>query len=369
MKNNKTNIKKGVFGLVPLLLIILAFPVIVLAESSQSSSQTSSQIQTQNQNQTGQVVNTSSTVEYPTDAIKSVFKDIRKYPQVLSASDIEKRNRDIEIIKAYIASLKKRLQELSNSSQNSSSGSSISTGSDSSSTNTSGQGSLNTQITKPEDDSKDEKSDHVLDNTNMNYLVPHRYIDDLKKPVNSSDSSNTGTNINTSTDTNIIDGTDQKVDTQHDNSPSVSSRIYSDGSISAFVYDSKENRAGTWGQFFSGSGFMYDSQHGENDVDWLWKVEVRIPTSKTVKSINVYHEGSNQAWSTSESGNFPIVVFYDGKQQNHRYNDLLPKLDAGVNTLKLYGQKDNKNQPGTNITIEFTDGTYLKSGIGLAGIE
>lgn len=371
MTTNKINKNVLKYGLFTALFALI--PAFTFAESQgqTQSLTTSTNVQSDTQSSVK-----SSDLPYPTDAVKNIFKDIRNGATTNTTPEqVEKRKKDIEILKAYIAQLKSKFLELQSSSSNSS--------------NTDSTGkhlnipsappAITLPVSNPSVPSTpiapvNQKPDDYVDTTNtggtgavnVDGQVPHRYIDDMRNnPVNTS----TDTNTNVNTDTNTDSSVKVNTETEYDNRSDVSSRIYSEGAMSALVYDSGEDRAGTWGRFYSGSGFAYESQPGSNDIDWLWKVNVRVSESKAIKSITVYHEGSNQVWSTSDYSNFPIVVFYEGRQYNHKYNDVLPRLDNGLNTLKLYGQKDNKNQPGTNIRIEFTDGTYLNSGIGRTDVE
>jgi hypothetical protein len=100
--------------------------------------------------------------------------------------------------------------------------------------------------------------------------------------------------------------------------------------------------------------------------NWNWELSIKSDkdVKKTIYSIVVEHEGSNQRWSTIDSENWPLVVRQGGKTINSSYSPLNIDLgDSEKNNLKLYGAVDNDKQSGSIITVTYTDGTYSQAKI------
>jgi hypothetical protein len=97
--------------------------------------------------------------------------------------------------------------------------------------------------------------------------------------------------------------------------------------------------------------------------DWTWNMSLTLGSSETISYIEVSNTGSNQAWSTRNTGGFPLVVYANGKQLNTAYGQTLGAYPAGTVSLTLYGQIDNINTPGTTITVGFADGTSVTGSI------
>lgn len=134
------------------------------------------------------------------------------------------------------------------------------------------------------------------------------------------------------------------------------SRPSSDTKISARLTNTSKPYAGVWGQFD-----VVNDPNMPARENWNWELSIKSDKDikKTIYSIVVEHEGSNQRWSTIDSENWPLVVRQGGKTINSSYSPLNIDLgDSDKNNLKLYGAIDNDKQSGSIITVTYTDGTY-----------
>lgn len=139
------------------------------------------------------------------------------------------------------------------------------------------------------------------------------------------------------------------------------SRPSSDTKISARLINSSKPYAGVWGQFD-----VYNDPNVPARENWNWELSIKSDkdVKKTIYSIVVEHEGSNQRWSTIDSENWPLVVRLGGKTVNSSYSPLGIDLgDDEKNTLRLYGAIDNDKQSGTLISVVYSDGTYSQAKI------
>ncbi len=133
------------------------------------------------------------------------------------------------------------------------------------------------------------------------------------------------------------------------------------------TYASDKDYAGQQGQFRGGVGA------NGNANDWLWGVGVYWPGGRVsaIKSITVTHDGTSEAWSTSNAlinGNtpYPIVVIegnaVTGMQLNYNYNQTIAVgPGAGTQTLLLYGQMERTTFAGGTVTVVFEDNTSVRA--------
>lgn len=130
-----------------------------------------------------------------------------------------------------------------------------------------------------------------------------------------------------------------------------------------------EDRAGVWNVFGPGKGQGNYSEGVQGDAsDWKWTANLTLASSKTIRSMNLVHEGTNQHWSTNTSQYYPLVVFKEGTQVNTAYTSQFGTYGPGEYEFKLYGQIDNIQTSGTKLTIEFTDGTSLSAAVPAYGV-
>ncbi|MBU6390065.1 hypothetical protein KGQ31_00770 [Patescibacteria group bacterium] len=142
----------------------------------------------------------------------------------------------------------------------------------------------------------------------------------------------------------------------------------SDASVSATVLNSFTDHAGTWGQFNGGGGIITTG-----DSDWNISLSLTLGSTKTIKSISVYHTGSGapsstEGWSTASSddmgrNDFPLVVFQNNTQLNTAYDKTFGPLQAGTYQYVLYGQVETPNWYGGKVVVDFTDGTQTTAPI------
>jgi|GEM_PF-4973833 len=135
----------------------------------------------------------------------------------------------------------------------------------------------------------------------------------------------------------------------------------------AITYLSDKDYAGTQGQFRGGVGPSGDKN------DWLWGIGVHWPDGGigAIKSITVTHDGTSEAWSTSNAlirGNtpYPIVVIegnaVTGAQLNYNYNQTIAVgPGAGAQTLLLYGQPALKDFKGGVVEVVFDNGKTVRT--------
>lgn len=135
-------------------------------------------------------------------------------------------------------------------------------------------------------------------------------------------------------------------------------------SVSATVVSASDNKAGATGVFGPGKGYGYYAGgiQGQSN-DWTWNMSLTLGSSETISYIEVSNTGSNQVWSTRNTGGFPLVVYANGRQLNTAYGQTLGAYPAGTINLTLYGQIDNINTPGTTIAVGFPDGTSVTGSI------
>ncbi len=142
----------------------------------------------------------------------------------------------------------------------------------------------------------------------------------------------------------------------------------SPSSVEISLVSASEDRAGTWGVFEPGLGD--DNGNGIAIAnDWGWKANLRLNETKSIKRVQIHEEGSNQIWTTVDPIHWPLVVFKDCKQLNDRYGEVLGPFPAGLHQLELYGQVDNRKMYGTDLLIEFSDGTRLQAKIPRSNIS
>src|SRR5260221_6052442 len=140
---------------------------------------------------------------------------------------------------------------------------------------------------------------------------------------------------------------------------------YADGishpTVSAFINDDHEDRAGVWNVFETGPGKINPSSE-----DWHWTLKLNLNEQKQIKSITVIHNIQGEAWSTSSKkmfnkGLYPLVVIYHGRQLNNHYDDPLGQYWAGDETFELYGQKEAEPFSGATLMIVFTDDAWIQT--------
>lgn len=139
-------------------------------------------------------------------------------------------------------------------------------------------------------------------------------------------------------------------------------------SVSASLSDASADKAGT--NFGPGLGIPNAVQN-KNGNDWHWRVMVKADanTKKNISSITINHSGTNEAWSTSESRYYPLVVFKGGTQVNTTYGNIIDISSTGENTLDLYGQPETTPFYGGTITVKFGDGSSVNSSIPASNIK
>ncbi|MBF0386758.1 MAG: hypothetical protein HQL20_02745 [Candidatus Omnitrophica bacterium] len=136
-----------------------------------------------------------------------------------------------------------------------------------------------------------------------------------------------------------------------------------DGTIVGLKYDeaSRFDLAGPWGQFRPGKGLF--GARGEAS-DFHWVLTLNLPATKKIDRMTIIDSYKYYGWATSYADTFPrtpypLVVFYQGKQINTAYHQLLGEYRQGVHTFDLYGQRERPYESfsGGKILVGFDDGS------------
>jgi len=130
-------------------------------------------------------------------------------------------------------------------------------------------------------------------------------------------------------------------------------------SVTASVVDASSDKAGIWNVFSPGTGRV----NGNNPYDWHWNATIRTG-GKVVSGIAI--SSGSSAWSSSDSGKYPLVMYVNGGQINYSYAQLGKSTDPM--TLDLYGQPENTTWTGGTITVSFADGTSASAQIPASSI-
>ncbi|MBU6231290.1 MAG: peptidoglycan-binding protein [Patescibacteria group bacterium] len=132
--------------------------------------------------------------------------------------------------------------------------------------------------------------------------------------------------------------------------------------------------AGSWGVFTAGSGV-----NDQTTNNWHWWISLSLNSTKTIKSIAVYHTGAGapnpatnpEGWTTASPddlgrSSFPLVVLSDGvnpAQLNTAYNQTLGTYGPGKVGFNLYGHVETGHFYGGIVVVNFTDGTRVVGNI------
>lgn len=141
----------------------------------------------------------------------------------------------------------------------------------------------------------------------------------------------------------------------------------------ASILNTFTDHAGTWGQFYGGHGIL-----NQGNADWNVQLTLAVTdnTSKTIRSIGLYHTGAGapaaiEGWSTASSddygrSSFPLVVLdSSGQQLDGSYNQTIGTISGTARTLTLSGQVETQNWYGGKVIVDFTDGTQAVIPVGI----
>lgn len=121
--------------------------------------------------------------------------------------------------------------------------------------------------------------------------------------------------------------------------------------VTASLTSSTSDYAGPWGTFTPGN-------YNGNKNDWGWTVKLDMNGNiKTISDITVKNE-IGEAWSTSNSKYYALVVMRNGQRLNNAYGQNI-SIGSSTETLQLYGQQANTTWNGAMIVVTFTDGTVI----------
>lgn len=124
-------------------------------------------------------------------------------------------------------------------------------------------------------------------------------------------------------------------------------------SVTAVVDSISDDHAGTWNTFAPGK----NSSGIANDYTWVVGIKASSTLPLTISSINIRHYTRGEAWSTSVSSYYPLVVStLSGNQINTAYTQNLMQIPNGVTMLKVYGQTEATPFTGGTIQVIFTNG-------------
>jgi hypothetical protein len=114
---------------------------------------------------------------------------------------------------------------------------------------------------------------------------------------------------------------------------------------------------------YAGSNGVFDSGVGlgnRNPADWGFVLKLPASSaSLVIKDITIGNltGSAPEAWSTSVSSAYPLVVFKGNNQLNFSYGDRITVL-PGETTLALYGQRESEWRVG-NAAITLLNGTVI----------
>ncbi|MDP2654254.1 MAG: hypothetical protein Q8Q08_09510 [Candidatus Omnitrophota bacterium] len=120
--------------------------------------------------------------------------------------------------------------------------------------------------------------------------------------------------------------------------------------------------AGLWNNFGPGPG-----NANTNPEDFGWDAELTLEQEKAIKSMTMLHHISGEGWSTSSGQEalgkqlYPLVIFYEKQQLNVTYDQSLGSYPAGTHRFRLYAQKETATFAGSQLSIQFTDGTCVRA--------
>lgn len=128
---------------------------------------------------------------------------------------------------------------------------------------------------------------------------------------------------------------------------------------SAVVLDADRDYAGVWYMFQPGKGKLTNISN-----DWHWKLNIQLSEKSIIDSISVKNPGLREEWSTGNVNAYPLVVLKDGQQVNARYmqwfdTNGLMTLEAGMNTLDVYGQTETLQFGGGIVEIVLKGGEKI----------
>ncbi len=126
-------------------------------------------------------------------------------------------------------------------------------------------------------------------------------------------------------------------------------------SLSATLSQVYEDRAGRWG------GFGPGTNSGGKANDFVWNTSLTLGESKTIKAVDINHNVGGEYWSTSNTGAYPLVIFYNGSQVNTAYGQTLGTYGAGTTNLTVYGQNERAYFSGGILKVTFTDNTTVSA--------
>ncbi len=138
-------------------------------------------------------------------------------------------------------------------------------------------------------------------------------------------------------------------------SPTVSTPSVLAPALSASLSQVYENKAGMWNTFAPGVNSVGKAN------DFVWNSALTLGESKTIKSIDMNHNVGGEYWSTSNTGAYPLVIFYNGSQVNTAYGQTLGTYGAGTTNLTVYGQHERAYFSGGILKVTFTDNTTVSA--------
>jgi len=152
----------------------------------------------------------------------------------------------------------------------------------------------------------------------------------------------------------------------------------SNATVSAYLNNASENKAGAWNQFTAGVGNI-----NKNPSDWNWTMHINFPTEKTISRITIVHNTRGEVWSTGYSRYlrdgtdlygynehpYPLVVTDEGGGQMNDLYDQGLLSGTGTHVLNLYGQPESTSFIGGRLIVEFTDGTSATTTIVASSIK
>lgn len=120
--------------------------------------------------------------------------------------------------------------------------------------------------------------------------------------------------------------------------------------VSAALPDASSDKAGASGVFGPGS-------YAGNPYDWHIAASVN-GGGRSIERMVLTQPG-NEAWSTSNMGNWPLVIYQNGVQVNSAYIGNLSLPVPSSTTLDLYAQMLSKTWAGGTLITLFSDGTSV----------
>ncbi len=126
-------------------------------------------------------------------------------------------------------------------------------------------------------------------------------------------------------------------------------------SLSGSILGTYTSQAGAWNVF---------QPSGQPNWNWSAALSLTGNTAKTISSMIVTNS-NGETWSTSNPGNYPLVVFTNGKQLDTAYGQSLGIYQPNQTySFTLFGEIASQTLNSTTLMVQFSDGTSATANLG-----